>query len=374
MAVITDLMQSYDQSSANDCTIAEGVHMISPTDTPLQLMLPKIQVGSAKYEWIEDELTGQVTTLAATVANTTATTVTVASGDGTDKLPPDVSTYNVVIRIDQEYMLVTGESSDVLTVTRGYGSTTKSTHASGATVHIISQMEHEGADGKKAVARSRIRPSNYVQTFSRTVEVSGVQEAIKKLGGITSEIDYQIMQAMRQLALELEKTLVMGVKAQGGDGSSSFRTMGGLWAMISTNRTSDSGNIDTDAIEADIRTIWDAGGVPRAIVTSGKIAQDISNLYADRVRTDVQTTVGGVNITSIINPLGVGPIAIIPHRMVAAGEYFMLDTTRMGLGYLRPFDMKDLADDGDADKRWIGGDYTLELMNEKAHAYRYGFS
>lgn len=374
MAVVTDLMQSYDQSGVNDYTIAEGVHLISPTDTPLQLMLPKVQVGSVKDEWIEDELTGQVTTLAATVANTTDTTVTVASSDGTDKFPPDMGTYNVVIRIDQEYMLVTGESSDVLTVTRGYGSTTKATHASGAVVHIISQMEHEGADGKKAVARSRSRPSNYVQTFSRTVEVSGVQEAIKKLGGITSEVDYQIIQAMRQLALELEKTLVMGVKAQGGDGSSSFRTTGGLWAMISTNRTSDSGNIDTDAIESDIRTIWDSGGVPRAIVTSGKLAQDISNLYADRVRTDIQTTVGGVNITSIINPLGVGPIAIIPHRMVAAGEYFMLDTTRICLGYLRPFFMKDLADDGDADRRWIGGDYTLELMNEKAHAYRYGFS
>ena len=53
-------------------------------------------------------------------------------------------------------------------------------------------MEHEVADGKQAVARARTRPSNYVQTFSRTVEVSGVQEAIKKLGGITSEIDYRL--------------------------------------------------------------------------------------------------------------------------------------------------------------------------------------
>jgi len=374
MAIITDLMQSYDQSDANDYTIAEGVHMISPTDTPLQLMFPKLQVGSVKDEWIEDELTAQTTALAAAITSTTATTVTVATGDGTDRFPSDVDTYNVVIRIGQEYMLVTSKSTDTLTVTRGYGSTTKTTHASGATLHIISQMEHEGSDGKEAIARSRIRPSNYVQTLSRTVEVSGVQEAIKKLGGITSEVDYQIMQAMRQLALELEKTVVMGVKAQVGDGSSSFRTMGGLWAMISTNRTSDSGNIDTDAIEADIRSIWDAGGVPRAIVTSGKLAQDISNLYADRVRTDVQTVVGGVNITSIINPLGVGPIAIIPHRMVAGGEYYMLDTTRIALGYLHPFHMKDLSDDGDADKRWIGGDYTLQLMNEKAHAYRYGFS
>lgn len=374
MAAITDLMQSYDQSTVNDYTIAEGIHIISPTDTPLQLLLPKVQVGSAKAEWLEDELTGQTTTLAATVANTTDTEITVASGDGTDRFPPDVDIYSVVIRVDQEYMLVTGESSDVMTVTRGYGSTTKATHAANATVHIISQAEHEGADGKKAVARARTRPSNFIQTFSRTVEVSGIQEAVKKLGGITSEVDYQIMQAMRQLALELEKTLVMGVKAQVGDGSSSFRTMAGLWAMVSTNRTSDSGNIDTDAIEADIRTIWDAGGVPRAIVTTGKLAQDIANLYADRLRTDIQTTVGGVNITSIINPLGEGPIAIIPHRMVADGEYYMLDTARIALGYLRPFFMKDLADSGDADKRWIGGDYTLELMNEEAHAYRYGFS
>jgi hypothetical protein len=374
MAVISDLMQSYDQSSVNDYTIAEGIHMISPTDTPLQLLLPKVQVGSVKAEWIEDELTGQVTTLAAAVTGTTETEITVASGDGADKFPPDVSSYNVVIRIDQEYMLVTGVSTDTLTVTRGYGDTTKATHESGATVHIISQMEYEGSDGKKAFARGRTRPSNYIQTFSRTVEVSGVQEAIKKLGGVTSEVDYQIMQAMRQLALELEKTLIMGVKAQAGDGSSSFRTMGGLWAMIETNRTSDSGNIDTDAVEADIRAIWDAGGVPRAIVTTGKLAQDIANLYASRIRTDIQTTVGGVNITSVINPLGEGPIAIIPHRMVADGEYFMIDTVRIALGYLRPFFMKDLADDGDADRRWIGGDYTLELMNEKAHAYRYGLS
>jgi hypothetical protein len=174
--------------------------------------------------------------------------------------------------------------------------------------------------------------------------------------------------------LELEKTLIMGVKAQAGDGSSTFRTMGGLWAMVSTNRTSDSGAIDTTAIEADIRTIWNAGGVPRAILTTGKLAQDICNLYSDRIRTPIEMSIGGARISGIINPLADGIIPVIPHRLVAAGEYFMLDVARIGLGYLRPFFMKDLADDGDADKRWLGGDYTLELLNEKAHCYRYGFS
>ena len=374
MAVVSDLMQTYDQSTVNDYAIAEGIHVISPTDTPLQLLFPKIQVGAVKAEWIEDALEGNTTTLASTLSTTDGTTITVASGDGAQKFAEDVDAYNTQIRIGQEVLLVTAVSGDVMTVTRGYGSTTAAFAASGAVVHIISQHEHEGADGKKARAQARTRPSNYAQTFSRTVEVAGVQEAIKKLGGVTSEIDYQIMQAMRQLALELEKTIVMGVKAQAGDGSSSFRTMGGLWAMIESNREEDSGSIDTDALEADIRTIWDAGGVPRAIVTSGKLAQDIGNLYADRIRTDIQTTLGGVNITSIVNPLGEGPIAIIPHRGVADGEYFMLDTARIALGYIRPFGMKDLADDGDADKRWLGGDYTLEMMNETAQAYRYGFS
>ena len=370
MAIIADLMQSYDQADSADIWVAEGIHSISPTDTPLQLLLPKIQVGEIKAEWIEDDL-GALTTLLDEGANLDIDDTSFTVDDGT-LFDTEVDT---VIRIDREYMLVTGVSGNELTVaTRPYGSTTAATHVDNSVVHIVSQVEHEGADAKGARASARTRPSNYLQTFSRTVEISGVQEAIKKLGGVTSEIDYQVMQAMRQLALELEKTLIMGVKAQVGDGSSAYRTMGGLFSMITTHVTSDSGGVDTACLEADIKAIWDSGGVPRVILTSGKLAQDIANLYANRIQTDIFTTVGGVNVTSIINPLGVGPIAIIPHRLMNAGEYFILDTARIALGYLRPFHMAPLAKEGDSEKRWIGGDYTLELMNEAAHSSRYGLT
>lgn len=371
--LINDLMQSYDQSDTNDVFVAEGVHQISPTDTPLQLMFPKIQVTSVLAEHIEDELQSQVSSLAGTVANTTTQTITVATDDGADKFPSDVATYNTVIRIDQEYMLVTGVSTDDMTVDRGYGSTTKSTHAVDAVVHIVSVLRVEGADARIARARERTRPSNYVQTFEEVIEVAGVQDAIKQLGGITNESDYQLMQAMKTIGLTLEKTIIMGVKSQEGT-TTTFRTMAGLWSLIETNRTSDSGSVDTTAIEADIRAIFDAGGVPRAIVCDGKMTQEISALYSDRIRTDVLTTLGGNAITSIINPLGVGPISIIPHRQVAAGEYYMLDTTKIGLGFIRPFFKDSLAKDGDATKSAIYGDYTLQLMNEEAHAYRYGLS
>jgi len=54
MAIITDLMQTYDQSISADIWVAEGIHNLSPSDTPLQLLLPKIQVSETKAEWIED--------------------------------------------------------------------------------------------------------------------------------------------------------------------------------------------------------------------------------------------------------------------------------------------------------------------------------
>ena len=371
MAAITDLMQTYDMATTADYSLAEGVHMISPSETPLQLILAKVQVSEIKAEWLEDQLQPDKTHNESTCEATDTAHLHVHTGDGVLLFNDTIDT---VIRCDQEYMLVTAVSTDTITVTRGYGSTTAATHAAGSIIHIVGQMEHEGADAKPAIAKVRTRPSNYVQTFSRTVEVSGVQEAIKKLGGITSEVDYQIMIAMRQLALELEKTLVMGVKSQVGDGSSAYRTMGGLWAMLTSNRTSDSGAIDTTAIEADIRTMWEAGGVPRAIVCTGKMAQEIANLYSSRVVTNVESQLGGINITSIINPLGTGPIAIVPHRQMAAGEYFTLDTSKIALGYLRPFFMDPLAKVGDAEMRWIGGDYTLEVINEAAHTYRYGLT
>jgi hypothetical protein len=370
MAVVTELMQSYDMATTADIFVAEGIHTISPSDTPLQLLLPKIQVSAILAEWIEDELGSLVTTLDhADNLDNSETTIDVAAGDG-ELFDTDVDT---IIRIDREYMLVTSVTSDALTVaTRPYGGSSAATHAHGSTIHIVSQVEHEGADGKKAKARVRTRPSNYVQTFSRTVEVSGVQNAIRMLGGNTSEINYQLMVAMKQLALELEKTLLMGVASQVGNGSSTYRTMAGLFGLITS--TSDSGAVDETCLEADIRSIWEAGGVPRVILTTGKLAQDIANLYAERIKTDVMTTIGGVNVTSIINPLGVGPIAIIPHRLMSAGEYFILDTARIALGYVRPFQMQPLAKDGDSEKRLIIGDYTLELMNANAHAGRHGLT
>lgn len=376
MAQVLDLMQSYDMASVNDQFVADGVHTISPTDTPLQIMLPKMQVSSTKAEWIEQSLTAKTTTLGAAIT-ASDTEITLAAGAASDLFPGD-TTYKVQIRIDREVFLATANAADnKLTVTPGYGGTTMAAHTNESTVKIISEADIEGMDAKQAASPPRTRPSNFVQTFSKVIENTRIQEKIRTLGGITSESDHDEFIAMKALALDLEAQIIDGVlsdTASGAGNATNPRHMKGIFGFLFSAAVPDSGSVDTPAIEADIQAIWDAGGVPRAIVCNGAMSNDIANLYSDRIRTDVQTAVGGVNITSIINPLGEGPIAIIPHRLMTAGEYFMLDTSRIALGFIDAFFEEDVESEADSVKTRVEGDYTLLLQNTTAHRYRYGFS
>lgn len=370
MATRVDLLQSYQQSTANEYSIADGIHMIHAQTNFLQQILPKVPESAIKIEWIQDEVPKLFSALAATIDSTDQTSIDIVTDHGSDRFA-DVANVDTVIKIDDEYLLVTGRTTDSLTVENGFNSSTAATHASGAKIWIIAQINTEGADANKGVATVRTRPYNNIQTLERAIEVSGLQEAVEHLGGISSEMNYQIQKKMIELSDELEMCLIRGTRRDGA--STTEQLMGGLETMISTNATSDSGSVSTPDIEADILTIFNAGGIPRMILGSPKVVQDISNLYKDRIRTDVIEQIGGVNITTIVNPLAQGSISIVPHVLLS-GQYFMLDTARLALSYVRPFFMKDLADDGDADKRGIYGDYSLKIFNENAQVRRSGYT
>jgi hypothetical protein len=85
---------------------------------------------------------GAVTTLSASVANTTTTTITYAnlSRLAASALPPLTSGLYYTIQIGSEQMTVTGASSTTLTVVRGINGTTAATHPSGASVFLVSDQ------------------------------------------------------------------------------------------------------------------------------------------------------------------------------------------------------------------------------------------
>lgn len=371
MAVIYDLMTHYDQSTTNLTWYAPGVHMMSPADTPLQLLLPKIQTFSTDPSWDEDTLTSQVSALSTSV---TAGAVTLLVIGASSRIPSDVSTFNVPILVDNEYMLVTGiTGATTLTVTRGHSSSITATHAISAEVFILGPELLENDNAQASFVQGRTKNYNYIQEFEKIVEVTKVQEAQQKTGGVGSELQYDVDKAKREIALQFEIAMLLN-PARAVGSKTAKASMGGLLGTIITNKTADSGAIDEATIQADFRKIRDAGGTPRAIITSTKLSQDIGNLYKSRIRTDVVNTIGGVLINTIVDPLAPGPIPIIPHMLMPLGTYMILDTARVAILWLYPFQEEPLAKVKRSSKRMISGAYSIMIANETAHAVRYGFS
>ncbi len=376
LTTINQLMQTYHEVNTNKVWWADQIHMLESevSDNKLQLLLPKVPVDSVTLQLPYDEFPLLKSALTTSV-NASIGTIQITSGDATKMVPTDVATYNIVLKIGQELLLGTSLSggTSTITVTRGHGSSTAAIHANASQVDVISVLVVEGAAGIRAPkATTRTYITNYVQTIDEVVQVTGVQEAVAKYGGITSEIQFQLQKSFVMAQARLEKALLYGISAVGS--ASAAREMSGLWKYIATNKTSDSGDIDAVAIEADIRAIWNNGGTPNVLLCSGKMAQDISKIYENRIVTDINTRIGGNAVTAIVNPLAQNMIAIVPHRMIPNGEYFMGDITKVSMAYIRPFFVEQRAYDADAKKIVVVGDYALLLGLEAVWAYRYGMN
>ena len=97
-----------------------------------------------------------------------ATETAIDVDDGTD------FSINQVIAIDDEFMLITGISSNTLTVVRGYQDTTAATHSDNSNIFILSNNGKFG-DGQTFSQLKHFRHSTYLNYNSpTTVEASGL--------------------------------------------------------------------------------------------------------------------------------------------------------------------------------------------------------
>ncbi len=111
-----------------DAVAVMGEIVTIPSTTPYRTRLVEIPQKSSP-----STMSARIVdTLAAAITSTSAVTITVINGSW--------HVLNEVITIDAEQMQVTGISSNVLTVTRGYNSTVASTHLIGTRVYIENSM------------------------------------------------------------------------------------------------------------------------------------------------------------------------------------------------------------------------------------------
>ena len=254
----------------------------------------------------------------------------------------------------------------------------------------------EGADATAATLSATTRIGNYTQIVGKTVQVSGTLEAVDKAGR-KSEKAYQLAKASAEIKRDIETIITANQGQAVGTSNSTARVMGSLLSYIKTNTDKSSGTtagVDPATLGVSTRTdgttrsftetilknviskVFTSGGTPSLLVVSPALKQVVSaftGLAAQRyqVPTNGQATIlAGADLYQS----DFGVLQIVPNRFMRTRDALVLDPEYAALAYLRPFQTNDIAKVGDADKKQILAELTLEVRNEAAHGGAFDLS
>ena len=249
----------------------------------------------------------------------------------------------------------------------------------------------EGADGSDITATPTTRVGNYCQISTKTVKVSGSLESSDSAGR-RSEMAYQMAKVGKEIKRDMELTLVSNETASAGNASTA-RAAGGIQAWLNSNKDLGSGGSAGSAgttartngtdraftetiLKNVIKQTYNSGGDPKIIMvpaTQKVTLSGFAGIAAQRYMApaDEPTTIIGA---ADVYMSDFGTMSVVPNRLMNGstesdnGECaLVVDPEMLAVAYFRPFQTADLAKTGDAEKKQLLTEWTLEVRNEAAH-------
>jgi len=226
----------------------------------------------------------------------------------------------------------------------------------------------EGDDSSAAAVTATTRLVNDTQILTKNFVISGTQEVVRKAGR-SSEIGYQVQKLTKELATDIEYALVINTTAATGSAVTTARTMKGIAGWVVTNIGSATANraLTSALLDANLQTIWAAGGDPDVILSGG--AQKIAIAgFTSNTRYISAEAAKVVNAVDIYQSSFGTLKTVLSHVMntTLANTLFALDMSYWRKAWLRPVALSELAKSGDARKFQMVAELTLESLNEKA--------
>lgn len=342
-------------------SVTDELMLLNPHQTPMiSLVGFGDSVSQVERQWFEDEMYADETTASADLTDV-ATTLKVADGS--------IFEAKHVVKVGEELMLVTAVNGNDLTVTRGYAGTTAAAATTGAKVEFQFVEGVEGADARKARFKARKRVSNLTQIFDESISISGTAAATSE-HGIDDLYEYEKQKKLLELALQLEKAVINGVKYESADGK--VRQMGGIRQFIKTNVFNGGGALTLDKLGDAFQAIYEAGGFATGgnykIIVGAKQKRALSAADADKVSITRQDNGRGQVVDHFLSDFGAAEILL--NNNLAPDEVIIVDANRVEIKPLqgRDFSHTYMGAKGDYIEGQIVGEFTLEFHQEKAHA------
>ena len=232
----------------------------------------------------------------------------------------------------------------------------------------------EGSDPTYADHTQPTKITNLVQIFRKPVQVSDTERAVN-IAGMTDAFNYQLKKASKEIARDIELTIVQGTLVSGQSGVPA--KLNGCIAQISTNKTArDSGTSLTPTEFNDVfKGIFENG-------TDEVANETYVGSYLKRVIS--QMTVGDTKYREVkdkriwdtvsVYESDFGETRIYLSRYIPSGGLLAINPEFLKIAYLTGRTPKyvPLAKTGSSTKGMIEGELTLEVLAEQTAAYRSG--
>lgn len=286
--------------------LSDKINMIAPTETPLYTNCPKVKATARKHEWLTDDLRN-----------------------------------------------------------------------SAVNAHL------EGDDSSNTARTPRVRLYNNTQIFKEVTAVadgtdSGDYAGQKKL------MAAELYKDAKALKLDVEKALFANQAAVTESGSTAAR-LAGLPTWIATNTVAGSGGSDptgdgTDArtdgtaanftegnLKQNLREAWTQGGKPDCVYLPADILETAASFTGNGDRREMQEA-GKVGEFIDVYMTNFGQVKFYPSRECRTTDVHVLEKEKVRIATKRPYNLKDLAKNGDSTRKQHLIELTLEVGNEKALA------
>lgn len=220
----------------------------------------------------------------------------------------------------------------------------------------------EGADSSMTAVGQPTTRSNTTQIIGESFQVSATSDAVKTHGRAKSTA-YNLAKVLKQVKLDVEKSMVGVSQAAVVGTASAARKMASIDQQIST--TVDAGSNATDALtEAKLlelgQTCYTNGSDPSVLMIkpadSTIIAGFASSSNRQRDLADNKTLVNAIDVlvTSF------GTYRVVLNRECLATNAYLIDPSMFKQAVLRPFTRTLLAKTGDSDKHMVVGEVSVK--------------
>ena len=238
----------------------------------------------------------------------------------------------------------------------------------------------EGAAAAAADSVATSRVGNYTQIATKTVSVSGSNDAADAAGR-ASEMAYQLAKKGMELKRDMEVSLVGVDQAKVAGSSGTARQLGSATAWMATNDdlgvggascSGDGSDVYTagtdralseDQLTSVIESCWVNGGSPSIIMANAFQKRAITGF------TGNATKYKEVGDKTIVNAVDVyvsdyGELSVVPNRFMLNDAVLVVQPDMWSVDTYRDFQTNDLAKTGDSESKQLLVEYTLKCNNE----------